>query len=49
MMTEEQKQMVHILEKLSAEDKIGLINFLRALRGSADNLAPRSFSQETSL
>ena len=37
----------NLLAKLSASDKLQMVSFLRALRGTGDNSQPPSSSRET--
>lgn len=46
MKSDERLEIMRLLAKLSAEEKIRLISFLRAQRGSEDSSMPLSSSQE---
>lgn len=46
MEKDERLSILQLLETLSADDKIQLISFLRALRDSEYNLAPPASSRE---
>lgn len=46
MDTDEQLNILQLLAKLSADDKIQLISFLRGLRGNECSSAPLASSQE---